>query len=233
MNQTFHLYQLQKIDTQIDQNKTRLQEIEKSLKDSKSVLQAEAEVERAKRKLQQTRQALKSVEEKTRDVVTKIEQSEASLYGGKVRNPKELQDLQMEVASLKKRTASLEDQQLELMLEQEQAEQENEAVGVNLSKVKATDIEQKAGLVGEQAQLMKTNDRLMAERNAIISSVPKENLEIYERLRTQKRGLAVSPIDEGACNACGSVLRPAEIQSARSSQQMVYCSSCGRLLYAD
>ena len=46
----------------------------------------------------------------------KIEQTEASLYGGHVHNPKELQDLQKDVASLKRHLETLEERQLEAML---------------------------------------------------------------------------------------------------------------------
>lgn len=52
--------------------------------------------------LHNTRHDLKTAEAEAEAQKIKIEQTEASLYGGSVHNPKELQDLQREVASLKK-----------------------------------------------------------------------------------------------------------------------------------
>ena len=67
----------------------------------------------------------------------KIEQSEASLYSGNVTNPKELQDLQNEAAALKRYLVTLEDRQLEAMLEVETAEQSKQAALDKLEGVKA------------------------------------------------------------------------------------------------
>jgi uncharacterized protein len=67
-----------------------------------------------------------------------MQTSEASLYGGKIRNPKELQDLQVEIAALKRRTATLEDEQLEAMLAVEDAETQLTEANKNLNEVKAT-----------------------------------------------------------------------------------------------
>ncbi len=78
---------------------------------------AESRLHAAERFLQQSEQEV----EKQR---IKIEQTEASLYGGLVHNPKELQDLQKDVVSLKKHLETLEERELEAMEASEKAEQE-------------------------------------------------------------------------------------------------------------
>jgi len=116
MSQAFNLYRLQKIDTQIDQINNRLAEINHILAADENLHKAEELSQNTKNQLFKMQQNLKQKEDEVQAHRIKIETNESSLYGGKVRNPKELQDLQMEIASLKKRLTILEDEQLDIML---------------------------------------------------------------------------------------------------------------------
>jgi uncharacterized protein len=232
MNQSSQLYQVQKIDTALDQTNARLGEINRIIESDQSVQTAQDLLSSTMESTQSTRQSLTLIEDAVKAVEIKIQLSEASLYGGKISNPKELQDLQNEITALKRRLASLEDDQLEAMLAFEDAETQLSEANKNLNEVKATFASQQASLLGEQSQLLKIAERLQAERDATVQSILPENMEFYERLRRQKRGLAVVMVEDGTCSGCGSSIRPAERQLARSPSQMLPCSSCGRILYA-
>jgi uncharacterized protein len=233
MNQASQLYQLQKIDTELDQSNTRLKEINRLMEADEVVRKAKEKADQAKAALAKTRRKLQDAEEAVTSVRIKINTSESSLYGGKIRNPKELQDLQIEITALKRRLSALEDEQLEFMVSVEQCEADEKAELENLSNITAQHFGQQASLRGEQSQLIKNSEKLQTMRSVTLASILPENLEIYERLRKQKRGIAVSVVEESACSACGATARPSELQSARlSSQQMPFCSSCGRILYA-
>jgi predicted nucleic acid-binding Zn-ribbon protein len=232
MNQSSQLYQLQKIDTDLDQANNRVTEINRLLEMDEALKQAKNKVEQAQSNLIKTRHSLKNCEESVSAVRIKINTSESSLYGGKIRNPKELQDLQTEIAALKRRLSVLEDEQLEAMIVLEQSENELSTAQDRLVEITADHTSKQSGLVGERTQLEKNIEKLQSMRNGVVSSILPENLEIYERLRKQKRGLAVCAVDENECSACGSTIRPAERQAARSPLQIAYCSSCGRILYA-
>lgn len=232
MNEAFHLSRLQRIDTQLDQISQRMAEISRLLENNENVKSAEARVQAAGKTVDQAGAALKKLEDAVQGVRMKMELSEKALYGGKVRNPKELQDLQAEIASLKRHLATLEDQQLEAMLALEDAESQHQSVSDELAKTVAAFTSQSASLVGERSKLKKDEERLQAERGAITAQVPPALIENYDQLRKQKRGVAVALIVEGSCTACGSELPPAEWQAARSPHRITYCSSCGRILYA-
>ncbi len=122
MNQAFHLYRLQQVDIQIDQLEASLAEINRMLSGDEAIRQATQSVEKTEKALHQREQSLKETEFAVHEQQIKIGQSEASLYSGRIHNPKELQDIQKEIASLKKHLAVLEDQQLEAMLALEEAE---------------------------------------------------------------------------------------------------------------
>jgi uncharacterized protein len=232
MNQALHLFRLQKIDTQLDQVEARLSEIKKSLEADESIKQAEKLTAEAAKKLFQSKLALRECEEKVQAQRIKIETDESSLYGGKIRNPKELQDLQNEIQSLKKYLALLEDSQLEAMMALEETEKENQSALDFQAKTLAAFTNQKASLLGDQTQLIKNKERLIVEREVTQTPISQDNLDVYNRLRAQKRGVAVSSLSDGACTACGSILRPAEVQEARLQSHSAFCSNCGRIIYA-
>ncbi|HQF62949.1 MAG TPA: hypothetical protein PLT26_10645 [Anaerolineaceae bacterium] len=180
----------------------------------------------------QLQHALREMEEITRAKRIKIEQSEAALYGGSVRSPKELQDLQTEVASLKKHLATLEDQQLEKMMQLEAAEAQQAEAQRAFDELDEQLISEYASLNGEKSQLERQRERLNAERTVISGQISAENLEVYQRLRQQKKGQAVVPIEDESCGVCGATLTPAECQAAKSPLKIIFCSACGRILYA-
>ncbi len=232
MSQAFNLFRLQKIDTQLDQINNRLAEIDQILASDENLHQTEEQFQIAKHHLFKMQQSLKQKEDEVQAQRIKIETNESSLYGGKVRNPKELQDLQVDIASLKKRLSILEDEQLDIMLTIETAELEFSQAQKNLNQAQADHGNRTASLAGEQSQLSKSKDNLLAERNPLLNSVVPENLSIYQSLRDQKKGVAVVSVDDESCSACGTTIRPVEIQAARSPQKIAFCSSCNRILYA-
>ncbi|NMB88810.1 MAG: hypothetical protein GYA17_10650 [Chloroflexi bacterium] len=232
MNQSAQLYQLQKIDSELDQTNNRLKEIEKILAEDESVQAADRVVKDCIQQQHKAQRDLREIEENAKAIAIKISTSESSLYGGKIRNPKELQDLQGEIASLKKRLAALEDEQLEAMVVVEGSDEDYKSAQGRLEAAKANFANMQAGLFGERTNLKKQCERLGMERQATITSISADNLAAYNHLRTSKRGLAVSRIEDDSCHACGTEIRPAERQLAKSSLQIAFCSSCGRILFA-
>lgn len=232
MNQPFHLYRLQQIDTQLDQAEARLAEINRLLAGDEAVRQAKSQAEQKTQMLEKARKKLKEAEFAVHEQTLKIEQSESSLYAGKVRSPKELQDMQKEIASLKKYLSQLEDRQLEHMMAVEDAEREEQEALASLTKEQARFAEQSAGWLGQREQYMKIRERLQAERSAALSLITADSLQTYDRIRKRKNGIAVSLVQDGSCSICGATVRPSEVQAARTSEDFYYCSSCGRILYA-
>ncbi|MFZ6030358.1 MAG: zinc ribbon domain-containing protein [Chloroflexota bacterium] len=232
MSQSSTLYRLQQIDTQLDQSRQRYEAIAKTLQDDLAIQQAHAQFQQAEAALHAAQKTLRQVEDLVQAQNVKIELTEANLYGGKVRNPKELQDLQNESAALKRHREVLEDRQLEAMMSLEEAEAQFTGAQNALNETTARITEQHAGLKGEQTERQRDIERLEIERRAVLGSISPADLDHYERLRQQRRGFAVAKINNRACSACGSTLNTSITQSAASASQLAYCPTCGRILYA-
>ncbi len=232
INPSFHLFQLQKIDLKIDALNKRLSEINRIRNDNSARKLIEQTIASVSGKLNEHNQAYIIIDEKVRTKKLKIEQSESSLYGGSIKNPKELQDLQAEIKSLKQSLSSLEDDQLTKMMDQEATEKELSKVQSTLKEFDAQLEIQFSSLFSEEDGKKVELDRLEQERKAVLEQVNPDNLTIYQGLRKSKNGIALATIEDGCCTVCGSTLTPADCQTAKSPLKMAYCSSCSRILYA-
>ena len=231
MNQSFKLYRLQQVDSNIDQTQPRLEEINALLSDNEMTRQAELTVQKAEVKLQETRKSLRQAENITIAHRRKIKETESRLYGGKVRDPKELQNMQNESEALNRFLLILEERQLEVMIAVDEAESKFQFVISKLDKIRGKVIETNAALVGEQTRLNNDVERYQLERKVAREAIPEDDLRLYENLRQRRGGVAVAKIIGRACGACGSTLNSSLHQAARSPHQISYCDTCRRVLY--
>jgi predicted nucleic acid-binding Zn-ribbon protein len=233
MSAALGLYRLQQIDSQMDQARARLEAIRQTLENDLELVAATERVSAADNTHRESERAQKQAELEVQSQRIKIEQAESSLYSGTVRNPKELQDLQHDVASLKKYLATLEDRLLESMLATDSAASSLTEARAAYSQVESRLGDQTRHLTDERTNLMHSLERLDSERKAATSPVDVKLFEQYEALRRDRRGIAVATVSDGACAACGTSLTPGHQQTARSSAQIARCPTCGRILFAD
>lgn len=231
MSRSFKLFRLQQIDSQLDQANTRLQEIEAILNDDRELQHAEGVIQETESLLEKAKKKLRQAEANTRAQRLKIQQTEEQLYGGSVRNPKELEDLHKESGALKRYLDVLEERQIESMLVVDEKEEVWQTAQSNLDRIRASRIESHAALLGERTKLSKEVERLLSERKAAISTIAEEDLGMYETLRQKRSGIAVAKVSDKSCTACGSSLSSSLHQTARSPVQITHCDTCGRILY--
>jgi predicted nucleic acid-binding Zn-ribbon protein len=231
MSLSFKLYRLQQIDSQLDRARARLREIDTALSEDQAIRQAKARLQEAEEELRSNRKLLRQAEDAVQEQRLKIEQTEATLYSGRVRNPKELQDMQNEAAALKRYRIVLEDRQLEAMIAVEEMEAVQKTASSDLETVVSQFAKQHSALTQEQTVLLNDIERIENERKATVSSIPDDPLKLYEQLRQQRRGIAVAKVTDKACSACGSTLNAVLLNAARSPNQISRCDICGRILY--
>lgn len=233
MSAALGLYRLQQVDSQIDQIQARLKVIRQTLENETELRAATQQLEASEAEYKHAEQALKQAEAEVQKQSIKIEETEASLYGGRVHNPKELQDLEKDVASLKRHLGTLEERQLEAMLVAEATEQAWHNSKSALERLRSSLGEQNRDLTEESILLHKDLERLNSERQAVVSDIAGQAMNLYNQLRQQRRGIAVTTVSDGSCAACGTTLTASQQQSARSTSQLFPCPTCGRILYAD
>jgi predicted nucleic acid-binding Zn-ribbon protein len=143
-----------------------------------------------------------------------------------------LQDLQKEVGALKRYLLVLEDRQIESMISVEEAETNYKVAKEKYEELNTKKLQQTTTLSAERSHLDLELKRLSTEREVVVQTINVDDLDIYEKLRSNRRGLAVSKIVDHSCGSCGTTLSPAIRQSAQSPTQIVQCPSCRRILYS-
>ncbi len=233
MSASLGLYRLQQVDRQVDRARSQLDTIRRTLENDSELQQALGELETAKADHHRDGNALNNAEAEVQAQRIKIEQADSSLYGGKVQNPKELQDLQKDIVSLKKYLITLEERELEAMVAAENAENSLRSAQTKLELIQARLGDEHKKLLADQSTFSIKLDQLAEERDAALATIESDLLQVYENLRQQKRGVAVSEISDNSCASCGATITIALQQNARSQKQLAYCPTCGRILYAN
>jgi predicted nucleic acid-binding Zn-ribbon protein len=233
MSASLGLYRLQLVDSSMDEIHQRLDKIQQILDNDEASRQVKRALTEAATAFKLAAQQLKLSEQEVEKQKTKIAQSEASLYGGAVKNPKELQDLQLELAALKRHLTTLEDRQLEAMETEEAASQRLQDIQAQNESLQEKLSGQFKILEEERSTKNKDLERLKAERLAAMKSLEPNFLALYDELRQERNGVAVVLVNDGACSACGTTLTPSQQQNARSTTQIMNCPTCGRILFAN
>jgi predicted nucleic acid-binding Zn-ribbon protein len=233
MSAALGLYRLQQVDSQIDQIQARLNAIQQTLENDAVLRAANEQFMAADTNHREAEHSLEIRESEVEKQQIKIQQTEASLYGGKVHNPKELQDLQKDILSLKRYLETLEERQLEAMLAVEEAEKELQIANTDLERVRSNLKDQNKDLTKESETLHRDLERLNSERQAVVTDIATQALNVYDQLRKQKRGIAITTVTDNSCEACGTTLTASQQQTARTTSQLFHCPTCGRILFAN
>lgn len=232
MSQSFKLFRLQQIDSSIDKGRIRLKEIDEMLADDRQVHEAQQRLDLAKNARYEAEHNLRFAEQNVKDQRLKIERSQATLYSGKIVNPKELQDLQLESESLKRYLINLEDHQLNAMFAYDEAEANFNEISDQHKSVIAQVEQEKGELTAEKVELIEDLERQESERKAAAANIDSDDIQLYESLRLQKNGIAVARVVDKTCAACGSTLTATIFSSAQVPTKLTRCTTCGRILYA-
>lgn len=231
MTQMHQLFQLQKLDTEIDEKKKRLGEVLKAQKEPQTLQAARQRAETAAAELQKWQGKHKALTLEVGSVTNKAKNSENRLYSGKVTNTKELSDLQQEIESLERRKGSLEDEVLEALVMIEDAQTEQTAASGALETAVAQWEKQSGHLKTEQNELALSLHKLMQSRKTKAAAIDAASLTEYEGLRQQKHGLAVAGLRVNMCLGCLTTVSANKVKEVDEGRK-VYCGGCGRLLAA-
>jgi predicted nucleic acid-binding Zn-ribbon protein len=71
----------------------------------------------------------------------------------------------------------------------------------------------------------------LSKRAALVAAVTPSVYADYESLRRTRKGHAVAEAVEGLCNACHMTIRLQFLQDLRRGDRVMFCESCGRILY--
>lgn len=230
VSQATFLYRLQTLDLTIVQRRARLKEIETALANNEQVAQAQRQLDAADQSLKPWQIRARDLDLEIKSLLQKIKETDERLYSGKVRNPKELQDLQSDIVSLKRRQSQLEDELLQAMLNSDEGQAAVAEAQKGLNQVKAIWAGAQHDLTDEKGRIERELTGLESQRKQAATAVDADTLKKYETLRAKKQGHAVALLVGDSCKTCGVEQTSMLAQQVRQGTQLVYCNNCGRIL---
>ncbi len=225
------LFELQQIDTSIDDASKRLAGL-----DDGSTKREELEQQRAE--LAEMEATLKQTDSQQLDKELELESTEeeraqkwSRAYGGTISDPKELASLEKKIEELQRRKGKLEDTLLELYDNSEQqaakVEQQRETVERLAKELEAT--------VGNcecvSAELEAVIGDAQQQRTAVVEKLDEKLLVDYENIREKSGGLAVVAVSGRLCTGCRVSISVMLLEELEKGKKLVRCENCRRILH--
>lgn len=231
MSRTTQLYELQQVDSALDERVARHHTITAELSDSAQLQEARATRDEAAQALQEAQVRLRVVNGDIEELTAKIAAEEKKLFGGGVKNPKELNSIQHEVDNLKKRKSEREDRLLEAMDALETRQATLSWAQDQLATIEAAWQQRQAGLLEDKDQIETQLRALKVRRDRMVAEVPWADLSVYDRLRRAKRGVAIAAVVHDTCQGCRVTVPNSVLRQVKLGQELATCPSCNRILH--
>ena len=229
MSVASQLYQLQEIDTELESDEQAVSRITLQLGDNKTVIEAQNKLASGRERLQELTKQQRSIEGDIEDITSKLTSVEKELYGGRVRNPKELTDLQREADGIKARRKPMEEKDLETMEQVEMATGSVSGLDSELKRLESEWQSQQKQLSTDMEKFKTAIASLKEKRQLLVDGIDPQAVTLYQEVKKQ-RGTAVARVEQGLCRGCRISLPVTEFQKAKTGN-LVRCGSCGRILY--
>ena len=224
------LYRIQELELDIIECTKRIKAITAQMEEDEALREAEAQFDAA---AADHEEAVKQVADMGREIAALVEKrqaAEAQLYGGAVTNPKELQDMQMEVESLGRRKTVLDDELARLQSLRDQRRESLDDAEAALDDVRQAREAENRELLAEKEKLTAQVSDMLARRKAAITDIPADIFSTYNRMRSAKSNRPISAMNENACTICGIEQNHTVIIAINRGEELVYCQHCGRIL---
>ncbi len=222
----------------------RLQDLDNRIRDlqreiatlPKHIAEIERTLESHIRKLEADKAALAANQRERRNVEGDIQAQEQKISRLRdqmmeAKTNEQYRAFQKEIEFCQKEIRRSEDRVLALMEESEPLDQNVRTAQAALEEEKQRVEAEKAQVRARTAADQSALAELDAERNAVVRELPQTLYAAYERVRAKRGGLAVAEAVDGRCSACHLALRPQFFQDLRAGQGVMFCESCGRILF--
>jgi predicted nucleic acid-binding Zn-ribbon protein len=225
------LYALQEIDSAVEATKASLTAVEEQLGESEELIAGRQAVEEGRDALEGVSKQQRELEWQVDDLRPRLSDVEGKLYGGSVRNPKELAGMQDEANILRGQLRQREDELLDLMVRVEERQAALREAEESLTEVEERWRQDQKELTSEKGKLEGELAGLEERRRQQTGLIEARVLALYDNLWERRQGRAVAKVERGMCGGCRITLPMTVLQKARSGMDVVQCVSCERILY--
>ena len=175
---------------------------------------------------------VKRLEDEAVSVGAKVNEVEKAMYSGSITSPRELQAMQSDVEQLRRHQRSLEDRELELMETQESIDSELDALRTQVETAESDATAARASLAEQESMIDGEVAAETAARGLAARGLSEDLLALYDRCRSQARGVGAARLVGNTCQGCRLTIPATEVAriKAGGDGQVAHCDNCGAIL---
>ena len=185
--------------------------------------------EERKQRLGANQKERRELDGEIQSIQTRISRHKDQLY--QVKTNEQFKAMKHEIEVEEENIRKIEDQILEKMMEAEQLEKLVKDAASRLDGEKARVASAIQQLESARQGDLQEREQLQSRRQELSHTLSEAVREVYERVRSARRGVAVAEVRDGCCSRCNVRLRPQVYNDVRMSESIVTCESCSRILY--
>jgi predicted nucleic acid-binding Zn-ribbon protein len=225
-----HLIRLQQLETDAGERKRRLADLPARVAEADAAVAAA----RAARDAVAVQVAENTAARRAADKELGVVQGRLTKYKDQlmeVKTNKEYTTMQHEIATAEEGVRTFEDQILTLMMGADELSAALKAADAAVAAEERKAAAVRSDVETERGRLDTELAGLVATRASVEKQMSPEYVRLFNDGVATRRGVAVSPIRDGHCQACQVTVRPQQIMQARKGDDIVLCESCKRILY--
>ena len=227
------LLDVQDLDLQIDrllEQRQSLPELEKYRSVHEEIEDLQTQRETAGASLRELELNLDKSEGELGLLEVKLSEHETRLFAGGM-SARETEHMRLEVQSLKGQQGTMEERVLEMLEQVDPARDTVSNLDRRISELSEEKNDLEVAIKSEWKKIDAELARKEERKIDAIAPVPEDLIELYEKLREIKEGVAVGRFENGVCGGCHMALSPAE-QAEALSAEVPRCVHCRRILVA-
>ena len=225
------LYDLQLLDWQIQQLEEELSEVQGRIADDSTRVQAHRRLAAIEAKLGELGPARRQSERAIEEIEQRITNLDNRMYDGSVTNPREFEALEEERANQVRNRGNEEDRLLEFMVEMEDTEELRDRAKAVFEQINEERTRELGTLEARREELTSELPGLHTQRQEMSAEYAPNIMAVYETVRRTRGGQGAALVDQrGMCQGCRLTIPNAELSRARTSEGIVQCGSCTRIL---
>jgi predicted nucleic acid-binding Zn-ribbon protein len=162
----------------------------------------------------------------------RLARDERTVDGGTLTDPKTLKAMIDEIAHLRTRISTLEDEELELMEAVENAEAERVRVRAERTAIE----DEMRALIAKRDAAVGDLQADLADRRSVraglVAEIPGPLVDAYEKVRARSGGVGAAALQGRRCTGCGLEANPSDYEHylAAAADEILRCEECDRIL---
>lgn len=227
------LLDVQALDLQIDRlldERQNLPELEAYRTTHETLTTLQAQRTDAAANLKANELELDKAEGELEILELKLDEHETRLFAGGM-SARETEHMRLEVQGLRGQKDAMESKVLAALETLDPAQDQVARLDEEIVRLEAEKRNLEKSIKEQWKKIDAEIARKEERKREAVEPIPDDLMEMYEKLRRLKEGVAIAAYDHGVCGGCHMTLSPAE-QKTVFSEELPRCVHCRRLLVA-